>query len=136
MSISALIRRWLTYAPPDHIDQRSVGDAPIQIGRLGRGRVNVTHIQTLNLIQHATAHKPRRSQRPEVANVMRLLRELDQHGKRNVVLDYMEKEFGVRLVKRLRPRELKQIHAYAQSILRGAKKQPQPTTYSKWMPLI
>lgn len=83
------------------------------------GKVHVLHVRTLNVINGQTTSKRpfRASTKPTVSEVLRLLDQLDAHSKRLVVLDFMEEQFGTRLVKALDDRSLKRTHAYARTVL-------------------
>lgn len=109
----AWIARWLP-------KQSNQGDGAVQIGKAG-GNVTTSHVTIVNFNHHHNVQSPppqdeaRKAPQatPQQKEVLKMIRRLPNG---HAVLNFMEREFGTRMVIQLNPAQLSRVRKYIEVV--------------------
>ena len=90
--------------------QKASGSASVQVGKL-EGNITVVH-----LTQHVTSPGPRRPVTASQRQVLALMRTVQNE---EVILDFMQREFGSRRVIDLSEKQLYRVRRYVETVRRN-----------------
>lgn len=141
--ILSLLRRWGLVGRKPDVGQTTISTNDCELGPevpnqsidagSGNLQVGIAHGDVVSHVNHHTQHishitiiqassgppSPVDPIKPTSSEQSAVLRRMDQLRSRITVLNFMEREFGTRMVIHLRPDQLNRVHLYLDAVMRN-----------------